>query len=74
MSHNKNKRNKLLAGTFGRIKIENSKKYYEMFYLDGRVSGGSAGSGRYAAEFRDAHFEAPLSQFWHIWPENRDPF
>ena len=29
-------------------------------------------SGRSGREFRGAHFEAPLSQFWHIWPEN-DP-
>ena len=26
------------------------------------------------AELREAHLEAPLSQFWHIWPENRYPF
>ena len=31
-------------------------------------------SGRSAAEFREAHPEAPLSQFWHIWPENGYPF
>ena len=30
--------------------------------------------GRSAAELREAHLEAPLSQFWHIWPENGHPF
>ena len=30
--------------------------------------------GRSGPELREAHLEAPLSQFWHIWPENGHPF
>ena len=39
--------------------------------VDPLESSRSVGSG---AEFREAHLEAPLSQFWHIWPENGYPF